>query len=98
MGISAALVGTAYNSISQDANKHAYTITIAQADIAAQVALELSTKGLPGAFLAVTTCESPPPMPLNWDQQTISDPFVSNIFMMPAYCIVRNCAHHSPSK
>ena len=98
MDISAELVGIAYDSTLQDANTHLCTITFAWSAIAAKLALELSTKGLPGIFTAVTTCEAPPPMPLNWDNQTIFGSFVSNVFAIPAYCIIHDCAHHSPNK
>ena len=71
MGILCTLVGIAYNSILQDANKQVCSITFAEPAIASQAALELNTKGLPGIFLVVATYESPPPMPLTWNQQTI---------------------------
>ena len=58
----------------------------------------IKREGFDWYFLAVTTCESPPSMPLMWDQQTIFDPFVGNTFTMPAHCIICNCAHHRPSK
>ena len=87
-GISAALVEIVYESILQDTDKHVCTITFAQPATAALATLELNTKGLQEITSAVITCKAPPLMPLNWENQTVFEPLVSNVFTMPAYRIV----------
>ena len=98
MGISAGLIGITYASILQDAATQVCTVTFAQPSTATQAAFELNMKGLPEMTTSVITGEAPPPMPPNWDNQTIFEQSVRNVFAMPAYCIVQGCAHHSPSK
>ena len=88
VGIPVGLIGIACDSILKDAATQVCTITFAQPSTALLAALELNTKGLQEISTAVITYEAPPPMPPNWEDQTIFQPFVSNVFTMPAYRIV----------
>ena len=94
-GISAGLMGIAYESILQDADIQVCTIIFAQPVTAALAALELNTNGLQEITTAVITCEALPPMPPNWGNKTIFEPFVKQCIYNVAYCIVQGCAHHN---
>ena len=91
-------MGFSYASLLHDLNKQVYTITFAWAEVALLTAQELNAGSIAGIFSAVNTCASPPPMSLERIVHDVLVPIESNPFVMPIYCIVRDCDHHNPNK
>ena len=57
----------------------------------------LNMGGITGIYLEDITCAAPPPISIEsiWTRLL---PFDRNPFIMFNYCILRDCANHSPSK
>ena len=80
-----------------DSDQQKCTITFAWAEVVLMDAQEFNTGSIAGISLAVITCASPLLISLESIQEILI-PMDTIPFAIPIYCIVCNCAHHSPNK